>query len=70
MDDTPKTASSVLISQLEAHLANFVYVILGIITFIIMYAMKDSMYSKEVGLMILGWLGILINGRKPDPPTK
>lgn len=61
-----KTTRRVIVEQLEMHFSNFVYVFIGILVFIMMYFMSDCMYTKEVGLMILGWLGVLISGKRSE----
>ena len=41
---------------------NVVYILLAILIFAMMYFMSDCMYTKEVGLIILGYIGALIRG--------
>lgn len=41
---------------------NVTYIGLAIIIFTMMYFMSDCMYTKEVGLIILGYIGALIRG--------
>lgn len=61
-----ETVKSAIKDQLEAHFANFVYVLLGLVVMWCMYFMSDCMYTKETGLIILGWIGVLISGKRSE----
>lgn len=41
---------------------NVTYLGTAILLFAMMYFMSDCMYTKEVGLIILGYIGALIRG--------
>jgi hypothetical protein len=63
---TSEAVREAIRDQLEAHFANFVYVLLGLVVMWCMYFMSDCMYTKETGLIILGWIGVLISGKRSE----
>ena len=64
MGSDEKTLQFIMKRQIELHFANFIYILLGMVIFVIMYFMSDCMYTKEVGILILGWIGVLISSKK------
>jgi hypothetical protein len=49
-----------VIAKIEGEAANIVYLWTGVAIFVFMYFMSDCMYTKEVGLILLGYIGAKI----------